>query len=118
MTAVTPGREELAVACIRRLARCNIENPGQREMAGDDILSTLQKIEAIAPKPSDDPDSANERRAQDDARLASNVREACAKLLEARADGYSGHLSHAIFDGLLVAEELRSNASEIREKKP
>lgn len=41
-------REALAEACIRRLAQCNIGNPGQREMAADDILSTLQKIEAFA----------------------------------------------------------------------
>lgn len=44
--AVGVTREGLAEACIRRLARCNINNAGQREMAADDILSTLQKIEA------------------------------------------------------------------------
>ncbi len=38
-----------AIACIRRLAQVNINNPDQRELAADDILATLQKIEAAEP---------------------------------------------------------------------
>lgn len=92
-TAVTPGMETKMLADQTEFQVWKDDarrDDWHTRFVGSDIRQMLGEIERLtqalrlAAKPSG-PDSANERRVQDDARLASNVREAtiqeCAKVV-------------------------------------
>lgn len=88
MTAVTPGREELAIACLRRLTQVNMWSEKQRDLAGEDIKSTLEKIDRLAVKP--DKDGVREatiRECADIARACEDGRDAADAILALSTTG-------------------------------
>lgn len=95
MTAATPGRELLSDDLLMEAIRaCGLNGPMRittiksRWKDGIDIDEPSYDVrrlateiaDRLAAQPSSDPDAMNERRAAEDAALAANVREACAKV--------------------------------------
>lgn len=78
---VTPGREALARltpadrGLIKKIKN-HLSTVEYRSSSATYIHGLLAIIERLAANPSSDPDAMNERRVEEDARLAANVREA------------------------------------------